>query len=70
VAQGVLGIARATIGRLPRFAADLRRVELLWFGQRQADSWLTLQGWQPPVGVEGWRDLAARARGDTVGASY
>jgi nucleoside-diphosphate-sugar epimerase len=50
----------ATVGRIPRRQADIRRLELLWFGQRQADSWLTQQGWTPPVGREGWRELGSR----------
>ena len=39
-------------------AANARRVELLWLGQRQAPSWLTETGWQLPVGPEGWKVLA------------
>jgi nucleoside-diphosphate-sugar epimerase len=50
--------ARATVGRIPGRSADIRRVELLWFGQRQAESWLTRQGWSTPVGRDGWRRLA------------
>jgi nucleoside-diphosphate-sugar epimerase len=69
--------ARATVGWLPGRSADIRRVELLWFGQRQAESWLTRDGWSPPVGREGWRELAdvvaggrcdpARLTGDPAG---
>lgn len=39
-------------------AANARRVELLWFGQEQAESWLTARGWKPPVDRDGWRALA------------
>ena len=45
------------IGRGSRLQAAIRRVELLWFGQRQAESWLTGQGWTPPVGRDGWRSI-------------
>lgn len=41
-------------------AANARRVELLWIGQRQDESWLTVEGWVPPVGREGWRSLAQK----------
>lgn len=37
-----------------------RRLELLWFGQNQAHSWLTSAGWTPSAGREEWRQLAAR----------
>lgn len=40
-------------------AANARRVELLWLGQKQAPSWLTEQGWNVPVGREGWRKLSS-----------
>lgn len=43
-------------------AANARRLELLWLGQRQAPSWLTEAGWVPPVGPEGWRALGGSAR--------
>lgn len=39
-------------------AANARRVELLWLGQAQADSWLSEAGWRPPVGRHGWKALA------------
>lgn len=41
-------------------AANARRVEMMWFGQAQDESWLTAAGWQPPVGIEGWEDLRVR----------
>lgn len=49
-----------TMGRMHRpTAVNARRLELLWLGQRQAESWLTLIGWVPPVGPEGWIGLAS-----------
>ena len=42
---------------LPQIAANARRVEMLWFGQPQATSWLTEAGWSPPAGHEAWREL-------------
>lgn len=38
----------------PRLAAHARRLEVLWFGQEQAPSWLTEAGWTPPIGLSGW----------------
>ncbi|WP_418607362.1 NAD-dependent epimerase/dehydratase family protein [Georgenia sp. SUBG003] len=46
------------LGRmLPSVAANARRIEMLWFGQRQARSWLTDSGWSPPAGREAWTEL-------------
>ena len=46
------------LGRLHQpTAANARRVEILWFGQGQSPSWLTGQGFVPPVGPEGWSAL-------------
>ncbi|MFJ6112181.1 NAD-dependent epimerase/dehydratase family protein [Dietzia maris] len=63
------GIARAiTSGlelagrKLPVIAANARRVEMLWFGQGQADSWLTEAGWSPPHGRDAWRELGRAIR--------
>lgn len=42
---------------LPAISANARRVEMIWFGQGQATSWLTTQGWAPPVGEDGWAKL-------------
>lgn len=57
-ARGVVGLAKM-IGRFHRpTAANARRIELLWLGQRQAVSWLTRDGWQPPLGQDAWRELS------------
>jgi nucleoside-diphosphate-sugar epimerase len=40
-----------------RLAPNARRVEMMWFGQAQDESWLTEQGWTPPVGREAWRAM-------------
>ena len=56
-ARALVG-AGAVAGRLvPAVSANARRIEMVWFGQRQAASWLTEQGWAPPVGEEGWARL-------------
>lgn len=58
IASVALRSAGFTVGRHPVGAAYVRRLEILWFGQRQDESWLTTHGWRPPVGAEGWTDLA------------
>ncbi len=51
------------IGRkVPAIAANARRVEMLWFGQGQADSWLTSAGWSPPYGRDAWKELGTAIR--------
>lgn len=51
------------VGHLaPSVAANTRRIEVLWLGQSQARSWLEDQGWRPPVGLDGWHQLAASHR--------
>lgn len=47
---------------VPSLAANARRIEMVWFGQDQAVSWLTEQGWRPPVGEEGWVTLGRSLR--------
>ncbi|WP_422388951.1 NAD-dependent epimerase/dehydratase family protein [Janibacter terrae] len=50
------------VGRVPQLAPNARRVEMMWFGQGQAESWLTHHGWVPVVGREGWlRTIAESA---------
>lgn len=57
LAKALVGAANLAGRLIPAFRANARRVEMIWFGQRQATSWLTRQGWTPPVGLEGWRAL-------------
>lgn len=48
--------------RLPIVAQNARRIEMLWLGQDQADSWLTTAGWSPPLGRDAWRELGEAIR--------
>jgi hypothetical protein len=58
-AHAVVRLARL-VGSVHRpTAANARRIEVLWFGQAQSRSWLTSQGFRPPVGPGGWRRLAS-----------
>ncbi len=53
----------ALAGRVvPRLTATARRVEMLWFGQRQAESWLSTVGWLPPSGRTAWAELGRTIR--------
>ncbi len=53
VARGVLMIAKQA-GRLhPRIGAQARRLEMLWFGQRQAPGWLEESSYRP---ITTWAD--------------
>ncbi|MGN7225884.1 NAD-dependent epimerase/dehydratase family protein [Dietzia maris] len=61
IARGVCRTLEIAGRLVPAVAANARRVEMLWFGQGQAESWLTSAGWTPPHGRVAWRDL-----GDTI----
>jgi nucleoside-diphosphate-sugar epimerase len=43
----------------PRAMAASRRIEVLWFGQKQAMGWLSTLGWTPTAGLDEWADLAS-----------
>lgn len=58
VARGLVHAA-AMVGHVAGGAAATgRRIEMLWFGQRQGASWLDGR-WQAPVGLDGWRRLGS-----------
>jgi nucleoside-diphosphate-sugar epimerase len=42
---------------VPAVAVNTRRLEMLWFGQSQAPSWLTDAGWKPPADQDAWKEL-------------
>jgi len=57
MAKRLVALAKLA-GRLHRpTAANARRVELLWLGQEQSESWLSRIGWRPPVDRAGWKAL-------------
>lgn len=58
VARSLVAAAKLMGRAHPPTAANARRLELLWLGQSQAQSWLTDVGWRAPVGREGWQALA------------
>lgn len=57
VARACLSLAGALGRSSGRVAGLVRRVEMLWFGQRQTGSWLDGR-WSPPVGRAGWEELS------------
>lgn len=43
--------------QVPHLAPNARRIEMMWFGQRQADSWLTSRGWTPLTVRADWESM-------------
>ena len=62
LAKGVVAMLTAGGSVMPQIAANARRVEMLWFGQSQAPSWLTEAGWIPPAGRDEWVRLGRKLR--------
>ena len=50
----LLGVVGAVV---PPAAGVARRLEMLWFGQRQVSGWLTTTGWSAPMGRQRWKDM-------------
>lgn len=57
LAKALVAILTAGGKAMPQIAVTARRVEMLWFGQSQAPSWLTEVGWIPPAGQDTWQEL-------------
>lgn len=57
VARAAVRAARALERVAPMVAPNRRRMELLWFGQGVAPSWLEDAGWTPPSGPGAWAGL-------------
>lgn len=66
-ARALTRALRAVGTRNARIAPQARRVEMLWFGQAQAPSWLEEAGWVPPAGHERWKQLGDEIRNDAKG---
>ncbi|MHB1173344.1 MAG: NAD-dependent epimerase/dehydratase family protein [Lacisediminihabitans sp.] len=62
LAQAVVTSLNAAGSAVPALAPNARRIEMLWFGQRQAVSWLTTTGWSGPAGREQWELLGREVR--------
>ena len=48
--------------RVSPIAANARRLEMILFGQDQATSWLSQNGWTPPDGLDAWKRLGETMR--------
>ena len=57
LARGAVRALSSAEKVVPSLAARRRRLEVMWFGQAQARSWLTEAGWEPVVDKTGWRAL-------------
>lgn len=62
LARVVCRVLEAAGTRAPIVSANARRIEMLWFGQEQAESWLSSAGWTPPYGRDAWQDLGETIR--------
>lgn len=59
LARSLVDTAGGIGGRSSRIAGHARRLEMVWFGQEQAEGWLAGKGWRAPLGVHGWHELAS-----------
>lgn len=58
LSEKATAFARTVERIIPALSPYRRRVEMMWFGQDVAPSWLTQSKWKPPIqGLSAWRDL-------------
>lgn len=57
--ERALSIVMRRSSSINLFAANARRLEMLWYGQRQAPSWLIAQGWSAPATHDAWEALVS-----------
>lgn len=62
VARALLRAGRAAAKVVTGLDPHVRRVEMAWFGQRQAESWLTVRGWTPVTTASDWAQLGRDLR--------
>lgn len=67
VARAVVSMLRQLGNRIPHLSANARRVEMMWFGQAQARSWLVRNGWIPPQDFNDWQMLGRTVRSAQAG---
>lgn len=68
LAQGFVSAVFAAGKMIPSLRGQARRVEMMWFGQPQATSWLEANGWTPPAGRDAWAALGTTIRTDKSSA--
>lgn len=59
-ARTILNLLQLATALVPRASGYVRRLEVLWFGQQQAPSWLTHSGWQRSTGQADWVRLGRK----------
>lgn len=57
LARAIVGLLSALGSVVPPLPGAARRLEMLWFGQRQVDGWLTTTDWSAPKGAQRWKDM-------------
>lgn len=57
VLRPVIHAGLSQAGRSRRLSPNVRRVQMLWLGQRQAESWLDKHDWNPPFTREHWQPM-------------
>lgn len=62
LARSVLTAGAVLTRVAPRLGPYTRRVEMIWYGQGQATSWLEQQGWHPVTTDEAWVRLGREVR--------
>jgi len=61
LARSLINCVKLAERPLRFIAPNRRRLELLWFGQGVAPSWLEQQGWVPPLNRDRWFELGKPA---------
>ncbi|MBM7231132.1 NAD(P)-dependent oxidoreductase [Dietzia cinnamea] len=67
IAGLVVALAFGMSRFMPSLASQARRLEVLWFGQEQAPSWLTGVGWFPVASKSEWIRIGERIANDNQG---
>ncbi|MGX1597901.1 NAD-dependent epimerase/dehydratase family protein [Dietzia maris] len=65
LARGTVSVAFAAGLLDARLTVQARRLEMLWFGQQQAESWLSRAGWTAPHQQDAWRELGRKLAHDS-----
>lgn len=55
--DGAISLSLRKLLAIDALAPNARRLEMLWYGQKQSESWLTGQGWTGPADKDEWVSL-------------
>lgn len=61
-ARLVVRLLELTAHAITPLAPHARRIDMMWFGQMQAESWLEEQEWRPVAGLDAWKSLGQMMR--------